>query len=327
MPNTHFQKISAFLTGGLVMFGAIPAFATFTTIPNSNDVVFSSAGLTVSSGDGTSGDPWVVNLPTSPSYIDLYLSTVTTSDYTCNVVSPTSSLVFANIIGPKCEVTIPSFPFGQTTVVEIDVRNGVMAYVSLVPPVLGGSSPTETEAPTPAKYSGPEFSGLAGMGIMTGSTGKLEGKRLNEISSIEIGGKAATFNANSTTELELSLPAGLAPGLYDLVINSSAGKLTHINAIQVREPRKSFSITTRSTGKISNDQYIEHSLIASMQIPELNKARCVVNASSMAMAKAMANRLCAVVKASNPNIETTIVEPRSTVKGDAVYARVSYGWN
>jgi hypothetical protein len=191
----------------------------------------------------------------------------------------------------------------------------------------GGNSNSEAETPTPAKYSGPEFSGLAGMGIMTGSTGKLEGKRLNEISSIEIGGKAATFTATSATELELSLPAGLAPGLYDLVTNSSAGKLTHINAIQVREPKKSFSITTRSTGKISNDQYIEHSLIAAMQIPELNKARCVVNANSIAMARAMANRLCAVVKASNPNIETTIVEPRSTVKGDAVFARVIYGWN
>ena len=187
--------------------------------------------------------------------------------------------------------------------------------------------PSSQDTPTPAKYSGPEFSGLSGMGIMTGSTGKLEGKRLNEISSIEIGGKAATFTATSTTELSLSLPEGLAPGLYDLVINSSAGKLTHISAIQVREPKKSFSITTRSTGKISNDQYIEHSLIAAMQIPELNKARCVVNANSIAMARAMANRLCAVVKASNPNIETTIVETRSTVKGDAVYARVSYGWN
>jgi hypothetical protein len=187
--------------------------------------------------------------------------------------------------------------------------------------------PPQQDEAAPAKYSGPEFSGLAGMGIMSGSTGKLEGKRLNEISSIEIGGKAATFTATSHEELELSLPAGLAPGLYDLVINSSAGKLTHINAIQVRAPKQSFSITTRSTGKISNDQYIEHSLIAAMQIPELNKARCVVNANSIAMARAMANRLCAVVKASNPNIETTVVEPRSSVKGDAVFARVSYGWN
>ena len=190
-----------------------------------------------------------------------------------------------------------------------------------------GLQSSETTTPVPAKYSGPEFSGLSGMGIMTGSTGKLEGKRLNEISAIEIGGKAATFTATSATELSLAVPAGLAPGLYDLVINSSAGKLTHINAIQVREPRKSFSITTRSTGKISESQYQEHALISSMQIPELNKARCTVNASSEAMAEAMANRLCALVKASNSNIETTIVVSRSTVKNDTVYARVTYGWN
>ena len=191
------------------------------------------------------------------------------------------------------------------------------------------SSPSSanSETPTPAKYSGPEFSGLSGMGIMTGSTGKLEGKRLDQISSIEIGGEAATFTATSATELELSVPADLAPGLYDLVINSSAGKLTHINAIQVREPKQSFSITTRSTGKISEEQYLEHSLIAAMQAPELNKARCIVNASTQAMAEAMANRLCAIVKASNPNIETTVVVPRSTVKNDTVYARVIYGWN
>lgn len=188
----------------------------------------------------------------------------------------------------------------------------------------GGSS---AATPTPAKYSGPEFSGLAGMGIMTGSTGKLAGKRLDQISSIEIGGNAATFTATSATELELSLPAGLAPGLYDLVINSSAGKLTHINAIQVREPKQSFSITTRSTGKISEEQYLEHSLIAGMQAPELNKARCIVNASTQAMAEAMAKRLCAIVKASKPNIETTVVVPRSTVRNDTVFARVIYGWN
>jgi hypothetical protein len=191
----------------------------------------------------------------------------------------------------------------------------------------GSSGSSSNETPTPAKYSGPEFSGLSGMGIMTGSTGKLEGKRLDQISSIEIGGNAATFTATSAAELELSLPAGLAPGLYDLVINSSAGKLTHINAIQVREPKQSFSITTRSTGKISEEQYLEHSLIAAMQAPELNKARCIVNASTQAMAEAMAKRLCAIVKASNPNIETTVVVPRSTVRNDTVFARVIYGWN
>lgn len=181
--------------------------------------------------------------------------------------------------------------------------------------------------PTPAKYSGPEFSGLSAKALMTGSSSRLEGKNLDEISSITIDGKAATFKLDGDKALDLTLPAGLAPGLYDLVINSSAGKLTHINAIRVREPLKSFSITSRSAGKISEEQYQEHALISAMQIPELNKARCVVNAASLAMAKAQAQRLCALVKAANPNIETTVIEARSTVKSDSVFARVSYGWN
>jgi hypothetical protein len=190
----------------------------------------------------------------------------------------------------------------------------------------GTGTQSET-TPTPAKYSGPEFSGLSAKGIMVGTSSRLEGKNLDEISSIEIGGKAATFTLDGDKALDLTLPSGLAPGLYDLVINSSAGKLTHINAIQVREPRRAFSVTTRSEGRISEDQYREHTIISAMQIPELNKARCIVNGSNLALAKAQAERLCALVAAANPNIETTVVEPRSTVKNDSVFARVTFGWN
>lgn len=189
------------------------------------------------------------------------------------------------------------------------------------PPLQGQDS-----GPT-VKYSGPEFSGLSARGFMAGSSPRLEGKNLDEISSIQIGGKAATFTLDGDKALDLTLPESLAPGLYDLVINSSAGKLTHINAIQVREPRRAISVTTRSEGRISEDQYREHTIISAMQIPELNKARCIVNGSNLAQAKAQAERLCALVAAANPNIETTVVEPRSTVKKNTVFARVTYGWN
>jgi hypothetical protein len=64
-----------------------------------------------------------------------------------------------------------------------------------------------------------------------------------------------------------------------------------------------------------------------MQTPELTRARCIVNASSIASARVQAERLCAIVKASNPNIETTIVEARSTVRNNSVFGRVVYGWN
>ena len=199
--------------------------------------------------------------------------------------------------------------------------------VVFVAPGSGGTPAGQSSTtPAPAKYSGPEFSGLSSMGVMTGSSPKLEGKRLNEISSIEIGGKAATFTSTET-ELKLDVPKDLAPGLYDLVINSSAGKLTHRSAIRVLGPLKSFSATTRSEGKISIFHYLEHSLIASRQAPQLNKARCVVNASSKEAATQMAESLCARVRAANPNIETVVVEARSTVKNNSVFARVIYGWN
>lgn len=283
---------------------------------------------------------------TVKAYADNVTSTeIDPSSFTCNfwdnsgqVWTSTESTVNATITtGTRtstsitCQITATRAFQGQFEVgsARTNGNYGLVRFWLPDPPgqIGGGGNSTQASAPTPAKYSGPEFSGLSGMGIMNGSTGKLEGKRLDEISSIEIGGKAATFTATSATELSLSLPAGLAPGLYDLVINSSAGKLTHINAIQVREPKRSFSITSRSNKKISEEQYLEHSIIASMQAPELNKARCVVNASSEAMAKAMATRLCALVKASNPNIETTVVVARSTVKNDTVFARVTYGWN
>ena len=190
----------------------------------------------------------------------------------------------------------------------------------------GVSNSPSSESPAPANYSGPELSGLSSKEIISGTSSRLEGKNLSSVTSIEIGGKPATFKLDGSSALDLTVPAGLAPGLYDLVINSPSGKLTHINAILVREPLRSFSITSRSEGRISEEHYQEHTIVASMQLPELNKARCVVNGPNLAQARAQAARLCALVKAANPNIQATVVEARSTVKGNTVFARVSYGW-
>lgn len=189
-----------------------------------------------------------------------------------------------------------------------------------------GSS-AKAESPAPARYSGPEFSSLSLKPVLQGASTTLTGKNLDEISSIEIGGVAASISPVSETEIQLTPASGLAPGNYDLVIYSAAGKLTHINAVRVQPPLRAFSITSVSEGRISEEQYYEHSIVASMQQPELNKARCVVNAASLAQAKAQAARLCSLVAGANPNIETTIVEAKSTVKGTKVFARVTYGWS
>jgi hypothetical protein len=222
---------------------------------------------------------------------------------------------FFNVVSPTQSDT----PVHTLTLTVVDAGSSPV----VTPPVQG---PVQITNSTPVKYSGPEFSGLSAKPVAVGASSVLEGKRLNEVSSITIGGKSATFTATAT-ELKLDVPKDLAPGLYDLVINSSAGKLTQINAVRVQGPLTALSVTTVSEGRISSEQLHEHALIAAMQQPELTKARCIVNGPNLAQAKAQAERLCALVRASNKNIETTVVESRSTVKNNKVYARVSYGWN
>ena len=207
----------------------------------------------------------------------------------------------------------------STTILE---ATNLIVNCSQQPPAQNPSSNL-----TSAKYAGPEFSSLSLKPVMHGTSTTLTGKRLSQVSSIEIGGKAATFTSVSDTELSLTPAADLAPGTYDLVINSAAGKLSHMNAVRIQPALRSFSVTTRAENRITEEQYQEHSLIASMQQTELTKARCIVNGPNLAQAKAQAERLCALVKAANPNIETTVIDPRSTVKNNTVFARVTYGWN
>jgi hypothetical protein len=241
-----------------------------------------------------------------------------------NIGSASSWTFSRTYSGQEFDNRISTHPFVVPTLHFKDASNNQLGiHGSVVVQTLASST---LESPPPAKYSGPEFSGLSAKPVAVGSSSVLEGKRLNEVSSITIGGKSATFTATAT-ELKLDVPKDLAPGLYDLVIHSAAGKLTQINAVRVQGPLTALSVTTVSEGRISSEQLHEHALIAAMQQPELTKARCIVNGPNLAQAKAQAERLCALVRASNKNIETTVVESRSTVKNNKVYARVSYGWN
>lgn len=241
---------------------------------------------------------------------------------TTNLASFNSVVEFefaANALSTDPTATSRRIAFIGSTGISGDFRAGFRNYFS------GGSTPDSVPAPTPAKYSGPEFSALSSKLVTVGSSSVLEGKRLKEVSSITIGGKSATFTATAT-ELKLDVPT-LAPGIYDLVIQSAAGKLTHMNAVRVQAPRRSLSITTVAEGRVTQNQFAEHALIASMQPRDLNRVRCIVNGPNLAAARAQAEQLCAAVRSANRHIETSIVEPRSTVRDNKVYARVTYGWN
>jgi hypothetical protein len=257
---------------------------------------------------------------------------------TANPPAPASLTVFVNL--PSNLVGTISYEFGAGSLIKDSTSTN--PYIVIVGSVAGSATyvssknygvqgnqqggsqtpPGATEAPT---YNGPSFASPTKL-FSEGDAVSLVGKRMSGIYSVEVNGLTATLSSATETSVTFELPKGLAPGTYDVIVYSSAGKLTQIRALNVRAPKKSFAFTTKSIDNLSPESLDEHKLVASIQDSVLNKARCIVNASSLAEAKLQAEALCAAVQTENQNIDQVVIEPRSTVSGRMVYARVVYGW-
>jgi hypothetical protein len=186
--------------------------------------------------------------------------------------------------------------------------------------VRGGSASS-----APVKYSGPEFSGLSLKPVLNGTGTTLEGRKLDQISSITIDGKAAKLSDASDKSLKLELPAGLKPGVYDLVVNTANhGKLTHMNAIRIREELPATSLTIKGTGVLSGEEFKKLTAFSRTQNPDMNTVTCIVNSNSEGKSFMQARALCDRIAANNLNIKTTMFETRSTVEGSAIFARVVF---
>lgn len=93
---------------------------------------------------------------------------------------------------------------------------------------------TTSDVVRAAPYTGPVLNTPSlSSRIAAGGKVVIPGSNLSGVSAVEIGGLAATVVVNSDGELEITVPAGLAAGTYDLVVVSSSGKLTVQNAITV----------------------------------------------------------------------------------------------
>jgi hypothetical protein len=161
--------------------------------------------------------------------------------------------------------------------------------------------------------------------LLSGSQAVLEGRKLDQIASVTIGGKAAKLSDATDKSLKLELPAGLAPGVYDLVVTTANhGKLTHMNAIRIREELPPTSLTIKGSGVLSGEEFKKLTAFARTQNPEMNTATCIVNSSSEGKSFMQARALCDRIAATNLNIKTTKFEVRSTVEGSAIFARVVF---
>jgi hypothetical protein len=186
-----------------------------------------------------------------------------------------------------------------------------------------GSGTTATAAPI--KYSGPEFTSLSLRPVLSGTVTTLEGRKLDQISSITVDGKTAKISDASDKSLKLELPAGLNPGAHDLVVTTANhGKLTHMNAFRVREEMPATSLTIKGSCVLSGEEFKSLTAFARTQNPDMNTATCIVNSNSEGKSFMQARALCDRIAATNLNIQTTQFEVRSTVKSSAVFARVVF---
>jgi hypothetical protein len=113
----------------------------------------------------------------------------------------------------------------------------------------GGGGPVVTPAP----YTGPVLTPPAG--VITASAGgkvTIPGSRLGGITKVEIAGLDAQVVVTSEGSIEITVPRGLAPGVYDIVIVSDAGKLTIQDGLTVAapEPRPSTRLIADNTLKV-----------------------------------------------------------------------------
>ena len=217
---------------------------------------------------------------------------------------------------------------GPFIVLQSSARSSQFVWTGSVQ-FTGSSTPSTPAASAPAsapvKYSGPEFSELSLKPALSGTSTTLEGRKLDQISSVTIGGKAAVLSNATDKSVNIGLPAGLAPGVYDLVVNTAShGKLTHMNAIRVREVLPETSLTIKGTGVFTGEEFKKLTAFARTQNPEMNKATCIVNSSSEGKSFTQARALCDRIAAANLNIKTTMFENRSTVEGSAIFARVVF---
>jgi surface protein len=97
-------------------------------------------------------------------------------------------------------------------------------------------NPNSETVSAPAPYSGPVITSVgSGSAINASSTEtiRVSGERLGSVSGVLVDGKQGTVVSVATDHFMMTLPEGLGSGTYDLVIQSSIGNLTYLDAIKI----------------------------------------------------------------------------------------------
>jgi hypothetical protein len=175
-----------------------------------------------------------------------------------------------------------------------------------------------------AKYEGPEILAVDALRpVVSGGMLSFSGKNLSVVTSATIGSVAATLSYDSATGLTVVTPAALAPGKYDLVMQSSHGKLTVINAVSIKAPTPTSNIGFRSDAQhLSEKQVLDLVAFNKTLSADYEKVRCIVNAADEKTAKRIADLVCAQVARGEARNVEVIKDIRNTYSGNGFWVRV-----
>lgn len=199
-----------------------------------------------------------------------------------------------------------------------------IATMTMVLGVSGGGSSPSAVAASPSEYSGPQILSLENpRPVLAGGSLVFTGKGLDTVTMATIGDKSVSLSFDASKGLSIGTPAGLTPGKYDLVMQSSYGKLTVINAVTIKAPTPTVTTAFRGTGSYLNEAQVSElvALNASLNA-DYEKVRCIVNAADPEVAKAIAIRVCAHVARGEARNVQVIQDVRSTYEGAGFWVRV-----
>ena len=112
-------------------------------------------------------------------------------------------------------------------------------------------SSTPTAAAAAAPYTGPLPTGYSNTNPSIGDQVVVSGLRLNLVSSCTIDGVTAVMSNQSADSFTIVIPAGLEPGLKDLVISSTAGRLTAQGAFTIQQSIPEIIIVASVPSKVN----------------------------------------------------------------------------
>jgi hypothetical protein len=280
--------------------------------------------LDVSYVDFSAAGTQVITL-TNTSQASITISTIELSN---SIFTQTNTCTSALAPNATCAITVTASTAGSATL-RIAASGGIERLV----PVAFGTSPATVAAPaftgdTPVvagpdgRYIGPELHEPGLVAHIAGTTIEIKGRKLDEISSITLLSSTISFSAVAAT-MSLQIPAALKPGKYDLEIKSRYGKLTHLEAIWIKEVVPTKELKFKSYGRWLNYPGLLNLTKIAKQIgSEYTSVKCIVNAADPVVAERLAKRACSYIEANRLRGKAVTYESKSTFKGEGFWVKV-----